>query len=390
MGSNREYMHIAYLTPEYPHPKLSHSAGIGTSIKNLAQALAEKGHEITVFVYSQSQEAVFKEGKIEIHAITHQKYKMGGFYFYRKFLQKYINKVILENEIQLIEAPDWTGITAFMKFHIPLVIRLHGTDAYFCQLEGRPQKWKNYYFEKRALKNVDALISVSQFTANQTAKLFGIQTHIEVIPNFMDTDVFKPLNKEIVPFQLLYFGTLIRKKGILELAEIFNRVVEKEPRATLVLLGNDVVDIQLNKSTLNLFQERLSKVAKTKVKHLPSVPYEKIKEYLAAANVVVLPSLAEAFPMTWLEAMAMEKAIVTSDIGWAKELMLNGQTGYMVSPYEHENFAEKIICLLQNQQLVKEMGKKARQQIVAYFSKEIISDKNISYYQSILKNKFEL
>ena len=108
-------MNLCFLTPEYPHPKLSHSAGIGTSIKNLAQALAEKGHEITVFVYSQSQEAVFKEGKIEIHAITHQKYKMGGFYFYRKFLQKYINKVILENEIQLIEAPDWTGITADRK-----------------------------------------------------------------------------------------------------------------------------------------------------------------------------------------------------------------------------------------------------------------------------------
>jgi glycosyltransferase involved in cell wall biosynthesis len=378
-------MKIAYLTPEYPHPQLGHSAGIGSSIKNLAQTLAEKGHKITVFVYSQSQDAVFNDGKIEIHAIAHRKYNIGGFYLYRKYLQKYINKVILEKGIQLIEAPDWTGITAFMKFQIPLVIRMHGTDAYFCQLEGRHQKWKNYWFEQLALKKADELVSVSQFTANQTAQLFNIKKHIEVIPNFIDTELFKSINKEIAPFQLLYFGTLIRKKGVLQLATIFNQVVEKEPRATLVLLGNDVVDIQEKKSTLSLFQERLSKVAKTKVKHLSSVPYKQIKEYIAAANVVVLPSLAEAFPMTWLEAMAMEKAMVTSDIGWAKELMVDGQTGYMVSPYQHRYFAEKIIRLLQDQQLTKEMGGNARQQIGNHFSKEIIGDKNIAYYLSILK-----
>lgn len=384
MGSNRNHMHIAYLTPEYPHPQLGHSAGIGTSIQNLVLAIATKGHQITVFVYSQTQHAVFNDGGIEIHAIAHQKYPIGGFYLYRKNLQKYISKVVKEKGIQILEAPDWTGITAFMKFQIPLVIRLHGTDAYFCQLEGRHQKWKNYYFEKSALKNVDALISVSQFTAHQTTQLFNLKKHIEIIPNFIDTDLFKPIHKEIIPFQLLYFGTLIRKKGVLELAKIFNKVVTKEPRAVLVLLGNDVVDIQEHKSTFSLFKERLSQDARSKIIHRDSVPYELVKDYVAAANVVVLPSLAEAFPMTWLEAMAMEKALVTSDIGWAKELMVDGQTGYMGPPYQHLDFAEKIIRLLQDQQLAIEMGKKARQHIVAYFSKEIIGDKNIAYYHSVL------
>ena len=71
-------MKIAFLTPEYPHPQLGHTAGIGSSIKNLTHALVDKGDQITIFVYSQAKNAVFIEEGIEIHAIVHQKYQIGG------------------------------------------------------------------------------------------------------------------------------------------------------------------------------------------------------------------------------------------------------------------------------------------------------------------------
>lgn len=379
-------MHIAFLTPEYPHPQLGAAAGIGTSIKNLATAMVEKGHQITVFVFSQVQHEVLFDDGFEIHAIAHQKYRIGGFYLYRKQVQQYINQVVQEKGIQLIEAPDWTGITAFMKFNIPLVIRMHGTDAYFCQLEGRKQKLKNCIFERLALQHADYLVSVSQFTANRTRKLFNLKKPIEVIPNFIDTEVFKPLDMPINNQQLLYFGTLIRKKGVLELACIFNKVVEKEPDVNLLLLGKDVVDIHERKSTVALFEERLSKEALQRVQHVTSVPYLHINEYIASANVVVLPSLAEAFPMTWLEAMAMEKALVTSDIGWANEMMVEGKTGFIVNPYHHELYADRIVKLLNDTELVQLMGKRARQHIENHFSKDLMGAKNEGYYQSILRN----
>ena len=60
-------MHIAYLTPEYPHDKISHSGGMGTSVKNLVTELVKNGHEITVFVYGQSTDEVFTENGIHFH-----------------------------------------------------------------------------------------------------------------------------------------------------------------------------------------------------------------------------------------------------------------------------------------------------------------------------------
>ena len=136
-------MHISFLTSEYPHIKVTKSAGIGSSLKNLVTELKKKNITITLFIYGQEENAVFVENRINFHLIKHIKYKALGWYLYRKHIQSYINKVSAEKGIDLLEAPDWTGITAFMKFNIPLVIRLHGTDAYFCHLENRTQKKKN-------------------------------------------------------------------------------------------------------------------------------------------------------------------------------------------------------------------------------------------------------
>ena len=128
-------MHIAFLTSEYPHPKVSHAAGIGTSIKNLADALVNKGEQVTVFVYHQDTSEIMEDQGVTIHLIPKKTSPFFNWYFYRKKLQDYINTVIEIQKIDVIEAPDWTGITAFMKLTAPVVIKLHGSDAYFCKLE---------------------------------------------------------------------------------------------------------------------------------------------------------------------------------------------------------------------------------------------------------------
>jgi len=391
-------MHIAFLTPEYPHPKILHSAGIGTSIRNLVVELAKQHLTVTVFVYSQDSNEVFQENGIVIHKIAYKKYRILSWYHYRKQIQNYINNVVKATKIDVIEAPDWTGITAFMKFDCPLLIRLHGTDAYFCHLEGRKQKLKNYFFEKRALKSANYITSVSAFTAQETKKIFNIKTTIKVIHNGIDLNLFEN-TKDTLSFgegqealaswgeDILYFGSIIRKKGILELAEIFNEVIKQKPTAKLTLLGKDVIDIVENKSTLMLFMSKLSSVAKQNVIHIPHVPYKEVEMHIAKTNVIVLPSFAEAFPMTWLEAMAMGKALVTSNIGWASELMIDGETGFMENPKNHIEYASKIIQLLENEDLNLLFGRNAKKHIEAGFSQEIICGQNIEYFKSIIQVK---
>ena len=380
-------MQVAFLTSEYPHPFSTSSGGLGTSIKNMVVALVEREVNVTIFIYGQKQDKIFTEEGINFHFIKQQQYKLLGWYFHRKFLQNYLNKAISANHIDAIEAPDWTGINAFMKLKCPLIIRFHGSDAYFCDLENRPQKKKNFWFEKKALKGANHLLSVSKFTAGKTATIFDLKKEIIVIPNSVDVEYFRPSSTPIVKGSILYFGSIIRKKGVLELAEIFNIITEKDPEAKLVFAGKDVIDKLTGASTKELIEEKLTPSARKKVDWLGALPYEKILDQIASANVGVLPSFAEALPMTWIEAMAMEKALVTSDIGWAKEVMIDGETGFTVDPKNHRLYAEKILQLLNDPALAEKMGKAAREKVEKEFSTEVVVERNIEFYESVVDRR---
>ena len=68
-------MKLAFLTPEYPHAKCTHSAGIGTSIYNLGNALVKQGHEVRVFIYGQNKDEVFLDEVITVQKIKNTKVK---------------------------------------------------------------------------------------------------------------------------------------------------------------------------------------------------------------------------------------------------------------------------------------------------------------------------
>lgn len=384
-NSKHNKLKLAFLTPEYPHELGSKSAGLGSSIRNLATALVAKGHDVTIFIYGQQNSQVINNDGIELHFIKQKKTPLFGWWFSRKHIQNYVNEVVKVKGIQLVETQDWTGIAAFMDIHCKFIIRLHGSDAYFCNLDGRKQKKKNYWLEKKGLENVDHIVSVSDFAAKETKRIFGFSKSITTIYNGIDTNAFS--KKKAIPIEkgiLLYFGTIIRKKGVLELAKIFNIVVEQNSDAKLVMLGKDSIDVFENRSTIAIFKELLSEEAKQKVSLVSEVPYEEVVTYLAKANVIVLPSFAEAFPMTWLEAMAAEKALVTSNVGWADEMMIDGKTGFTVDPNNHKQYAARINELLVDLELSKTMGTEARNHVVEHFSADRIVEDNIRYYSKLL------
>ncbi len=379
-------MHIGFITPEYPHKALPAAGGLGTSIKNLAHALVQEGVEVSVFVIGLDRSESFIEDQIQFHFI--QKFKVPGITWFvtRKYYQNRINKIVESNSIDLLEAPDWTGITAFMKFRVPLIIRCHGSDAYFCKLEGRKQKWKNFWFEKNALKNADEVIAASSFTGRLTKEIFEIKKEIITLYNGVDINKFKPATSsfESEENSILYFGTVIRKKGVLELAKAYNIFKENNPDAILKIIGKDTVDIFENKSTLEMFYSLVTPSNHKSIQYLNHISYSEISKEISKAKLIVLPSFAEAFPMTWLEAMAMEKALVTSNIGWANEMMIDGETGYMVNPKDHKEFAEKMTFLFKDDNLRNTFGENARKRVVSNFSSEITTSKNIKYYQSLI------
>lgn len=379
-------MKIAFLTPEYPHAKTGASGGIGTSIRNLALGLTAQGCSVRVLVYAQKEEGVFNDNGICIQQIRNIKFKGLSWYLTRKKLENIINTLYQQQQIDLVEAPDWTGITSFIfSQKCPVVIRLHGSDTYFCHLDQRPVKWVNRFHEKRALKNADGLLSVSQFTADLTNTVFGLNKKFTIIPNSIAVDAFSSddfntRNKHTI----LYFGSLIRKKGLLELPFIFNAVVAKNPKAQLLLIGRDVPDIiSGNASTWEMMQGLFTTEAQANVCYLGSVPYENIKKHIDEATVCVFPTFAEALPVSWIEAMAMEKPIVASNIGWATEVIDDGLNGFLVHPTNHELYADTIVKVLENESLQKELGIQARKKVTQKFSIASIAQQSLVFYRKV-------
>lgn len=377
-------MKIAFLTIEYPHPKTYPSGGIGTSIFNLANGIVKAGHEVIILAYGQDKDEIIYEDGITLYKIENIAVKGLSFFLTQLKLKKIINKLYEEKKIDIVEAVDWAGITAFITTKCPTVIKLHGSDTYFCSLENRKVKWSNTFYENKALHQCNGILSVSQYTADITKQLFHLNKECTVIPNAINSSNFEPSQQENNNI-ILYFGTLIRKKGLLELPLIFNKVYAQNKKAQLVLIGHDTSDAQTkNTSTWQMMIPLFDKEAFKNVTYLGAVPYSEMKAQIEKATLCVFPTFAEALPVSWLEAMAMQKPIVASNIGWAKEMIEDGKEGFLVHPTNHNEFADKMLQLLQSEALQSDFGVNARKKVVARFSTEVVVKQSINYYKSIL------
>jgi glycosyltransferase involved in cell wall biosynthesis len=378
-------MHIAYLTPEYPHKKISNGGGMGTSIKNLVEALVALGHQVSVFVYGQPANALFIDNRITFHLLAQKKYALGGFYFYRKHLEKYIHRNAVG--IDILEAPDWTGITAFMNLRIPLIVRFHGSDTYFCHIENRPQKFKNKFFEKNAVRKATAFIAPTQYAGDVSIKLFQVpKERLKVIPYGLQLEHFKNESPEhYTPYTLLNIGTLIRKKGVFQLIEMFNRLVELEPQSSLIFIGTDSGDVSTGaRSTWELMQAKMTTKAAARISYLSKIPYHDVQAQIKKAHVCVFPSLAETLGMVTIESMALGKAVVNTDIGWAQDLIDHGINGFMHHPDDFEAYVSTIMVLFNDEKLVKKIGQAGRLKAEVKFNMHKIVHENLKYYKSIL------
>ena len=381
-------MKIGFLTPEYPHEKTGNSGGLGTSIKNLAHALTAMGHEVLILVYGQQKDAIFLDHKVEVHQIKNIKFKGLSWFFTRKKIEKIINSLYEKKKIEIVEATDWTGITSFIQpKKCPIVIKLNGSDTYFCHLDQRPVKWINKFHEKRALQNANGHISVSAYTAKMTNQVFKQNHNFTIIHNGIDMRLFEKSN--VISSEnndiILYFGTLIRKKGLLELPLAFNLIHEKNPDAQLVLVGKDASDIiSGNSSTWQMMQHLFTPSALEKVTYFGPVAYSEVKKQIEKATVCVFPTYAEALPVSWLEAMAMEKAIVASNIGWGNEIVENCISGFLAHPSHHQEYADRILQLLADSSLRESMERQAKLRISSHFEIHLIANQNVAFYEKLV------
>ncbi len=382
-------IHIAYITTEYPHPDLSPAGGIGSFIKMMATSLQSSGHQVTVFLCLSDRDYSWYDNDIRIVEIKSVRPSKFAPIKNRLKIRNRIKRHIKNDKVDIIEAPDWEGIHAFCDFKIPLITRIHGSVTYFNHLQGMHKPRLLYFLEKWAIKKSKKVIAVSQFSGEVTEEVFSFpHLPFETIYNGIDISIFEPSETTSSDNQnILYFGTLVRKKGMISLAHIFNLLHSINPKVTLTLIGKDAIDSVENTSTWHVMKNIITPSALTQVDYKGVVPYHEMSQAISQCNICVFPSFAEAFPISWLEAMAMQKPIVASSIGWANESIEDTESGLLEFPESHNAFAKKINTLLSDQTLASTIGRNARERVARLFDQNKLVMQNINMYKRVLNDK---
>ena len=302
-------------------------------------------------------------------------------------------KINEKDKIDLIEAPDYEGSYWLLKdIKVPKVVRLHGSETYFRTILKERLKWIHKIIEKRSILKANAIISVSDYTLNQTLKIFNMKKK-----SYLTKTIYNPINISYVDMlmnefkakkvnnRILYTGTFIRKKGVIDLFKSLEFIFDEIDDAHIVCIGPDSYDIKTgNESTFEVAMKILSKKYHNRVKFLGPKSYDQLLKNLISASVCVYPSYLEAYPLSWLEAMSMSKPIVASNTASGPEVIDDGESGFLCHPKEHEIMANKVIKILKDNKIAFKLGANARSKVENFNDINILIKQNINFYEQVI------
>lgn len=386
-------MHIGFLTTEYPISSLK-SGGIGIFIKHISHLLLRKckSSNISISILywgNKICDRIFDDG-ISIIPISQPYNNRFSFYSNRKYLCKVLNKLINEEGLDIIETIDWKGPMAFCNLSVPIVTRLHGSNVYFDYLLNKETPWLLKKLESKALHTSTAYIGVSQQALNFTQKLFNLssQKKTTVIYNPVDFDYisqFYHVNKNSSTVTILYFGTIVKKKGVFDIPLIFNELCKVNDNLKLKLIGRDT--IVNGKSTWETCRSFFTSQALRYVEYLGYLPYDETLMHINEADICLFPNHVETFGLVLLEAMFMRKAIICSNIDCFQEIVDHDKDAIQCTVGNIKEFVFALQQLVNNVDKRVKLANNAYQKAITKFSTDIIVQQNLSFYEELLKNR---
>ncbi len=328
-----------------------HIGGVEISTYNIAERLSKNGHEVHVVTSWDSglPEKSVEQGFV-IHRIKRPDIKAVGviiFWLRMSAALKKINPDIIHAQGMTMAVPALLVKTFFKKRYI---VWGRGFDVYF------PWKFKKL-ISRLSLKYADVVIALTKDMRNRMKKI--CDRAILTIPNGIDLEKFKGLPaKEPIRTGLgisssdkviIFAGTLRPVKGVEHLIRAMSVVAREDVRARLILIGDGAEGDHLRGLVKELGLGEF-------VNFIGEVSNERIPEYLVASDILALPSLSEGFPVVVLEGMASGLPVVASRVGGLPDIIEDGKNGFLVKPAEPKEIAEKILLLLKDEELRKNIS----------------------------------
>ena len=194
-----------------------------------------------------------------------------------------------------------------------------------------------------SLKNADKIRGVASYLIEKAQKIVS-QKQYFLFPTFTDLDDF--LSETGIKFDnyILFVGRADKTKGINYLTEAFSKIENDFPDFKLVLVGEGMPGGKLS--------------------------LEQVREKMKNCYCLAVPSISEGLPRVIMEAMALAKPIIASNVGGIPDLLKDGQNGFLFEPRNSDELAKKLKILLSDKDLAVKMGQKGRDLIQSQFSNE--------------------
>ncbi len=361
--------------------------GSGVVATELGKSLAQRGHIVHFITYDRP---VRLEGFVEgvfYHEVIPSDYPLFRFAPYESALIGQLVKVVQEEKLEILHVhyaiPH--AISAFVAqqilkqqgIYIPFITTLHGTDI---TLVGKDEGYAPVV--RFSLEHSNGITAVSQYLKQETQRFFQLQKTIEVIPNFVNLHLFKPLEQqqkkrfftEDCEAVLMHVSNFRPVKRVGDVVKVFAQVV-KEVSAKLFLIGDGPERPKVERLVKTLGIQK-------QVYFLGKQQY--LEELLPHADVFLLTSENESFGLAALEAMACGVPVVAYNVGGLKEIIINEKSGFLVPFNDLKTFVLKVLLLLKNSELKNRMANAARAQ-AEQFSHEKIVPLYEQYYAQVLK-----
>ena len=355
--------------------------GSGVVATEVGKALAARGHEVHLLSPSVPPRLMGFEDRIFFHEVTASPYPLFENAPYSIALASKMADVAAHHGLEIMHAhyaiPHASAaLLARMALEgkLKVVTTLHGTDI---TVVGSDPSYLSMV--RLAIRESDAVTSVSEYLRAETYRSFQVDRAIDVIPNF----VTAPANPRPECRQwlapkgtaiLTHISNFRPVKRVLDVMQTFERVRQSHP-AFLVMVGDGPDRAEAEAYARDHGFEREVRFTGKQLD---------IDTVLACSDIFLLPSSTESFGLAALEAMAHRVPVIASRVGGLPEVVRHGVDGYLEPMGDVAGFAEDALTLLKDPALRLKMGESARTRALTTFDEAPIVDQYEAVYERVL------
>jgi N-acetyl-alpha-D-glucosaminyl L-malate synthase BshA len=360
--------------------------GSGVVATDLGIELAARGHEIHFISYAMPIRLSSAHERIYFHEVEVTSYPLFDHPPYTLALATKMFEVAEEASLDLLHVHyaiphSVSALLARMMAtpkRLPFITTLHGTDI---TLVGNDRSYLP--ITRFSIEQSDGVTAISKYLRERTIHDFEIKHPIEVIPNFVNCDLYMRCKDQSARQRwakngepiLMHLSNFRPVKRVCDVIEIFALVREKIP-AKLVLMGDGPdrgsADFMVRKKGLTKDVFFLGK-------------QDNVQEKLGLADLFLLPSDEESFGLAALEAMACEVPVIATNVGGLPEVVTHGVDGYLIPPRDVKAGAKYALEILTRPDRGRSMGQQARVNARSKYCSNDVIPQYENYYRSVLE-----